>query len=452
MADPQELVSALSPIYGSDLAVSQAERYTRALALFCRRYGPGPVRVFRAPGRVNLIGEHTDYNHGFVMPVAIDRDILLLARPRPDATVCLYNVETRFPPVSFPVSSRVPSAPAGHWSNYARGVVQRLAQEAGRPLRGMDVLVDGEAPWGVPRGSGLSSSSALSVALALAFAAVNDLSFPRHHLARLCQEAEWYTGTRGGIMDQFNALLARPHHALFLDTRPRPDGTYTTAYAPLPEAYRLLVADSGVHHDNVRGEYNLRVMECRAGVAILRQHFPDVTHLRDVQHIPWSALEPLLPEVVTLQTLQEQGLVVETVPGVAPDVPLRVRARVRHVWTENVRVQAALAAMERGDMAHLGTLMYEAHRSARDDYEISCAELETLVSAARELPGVLGARLTGAGWGGCVVILVEASAASAVVERLQERFYAVHHRVPEVFACRALGAGGEVNLPEKACI
>ena len=446
MPERRALFAALAPIYGTSHARQQVERYVNAIESFYQAFGPGPVRIFRAPGRVNLIGEHTDYNHGFVMPVAIDRDILVIARPRDDAMISLINSESDFPPVSFTISPSIPPAPPGDWSNYARGVAQRIAREVSHPLRGMDALVEGQAPWGVPRGAGLSSSSALSVSLALALVHLNHLSFPRPYLARLCQEAEWYTGTRGGIMDQFNALMARAAHALFLDTRPRDDGTYATAYAPLPDDYRLLIVDSGVHHDNVRGEYNQRVMECRAGVALLRQHFPGITHLRDVQHIPWATLEPLLPEVITLTELRRRGISIEEVPGVSSDIHLKVRPRVRHVWTENERVQSALQAMQDEDMQRLGQLMNEAHASARDDYEVSCPELELLVQAAREAPGVLGARLTGAGWGGCIVVLVKAETTKEAMSHIRHRFHATYQRSPDMFVCRAVGAGGEISL------
>ena len=422
-----------------------ASRLARLRAAFDLAFGTGPVRIFRAPGRVNLIGEHTDYNHGFVMPVALDRDILIAARPREDARVHLKNIEREFEAATFTIDENIPAAPKGHWSNYARGAAQRLAREVGRPLRGMDALVDGAPPHGVPRGSGLSSSTALTVAVALALSALNDLTFSRQHLARLCQEAEWYTGTQGGIMDQFNALLAREGHALFLDTRPRPDGDYHHEYARLPEGYCLLIADTGVRHSNVHGGYNHRVAECRAAVAILRGRYPHITHLRDVQDISWEDMAPLLPECTTLHDLVSQSIEVEgPLPGVDPRDVLYVRARARHVHSENARVLQALDAMRAGDVARLGRLMVEAHISARDDYDISCPELETLVAAALEVEGVAGARLTGAGWGGSIVALVHEGAVAKLERHLRARYRAAHGREPEIFVCRAASAGGEV--------
>ncbi len=438
---------SLEAIYGPDKAAAQRERYRRLRHAFEREFGPGPVRIFRAPGRVNLIGEHTDYNHGYVMPVALDKDTLIAARARDDAMVHLTNIEPDFEKVLFPVSKEIPPAAKGHWSNYARGAVQRLAREAPLSLKGMDALVDGAPPFGVPRGSGLSSSSAFTVAVAVALATLNHWDVERQRMARLCQEAEWYTGTQGGIMDQFSALLARRGYALFLDTRPQPDDTYYFDYAQLPSEYELVIADSGVRHSNVHGGYNHRVAECRAAVSILRQHYPGITHLRDVQAIPWAVIEPLLPEVTTLRHLAEQGIHVEgPLPGVEEDAPLKVRARARHVYTENRRVEEALDAMRHRDVQRLGRLMVEAHRSARDDYEISCPELEVLVDAALEVDGVAGARLTGAGWGGSIVVLVHKSAVDALRQRLSDRFHSHFGRVPLIFVCRSAPAAGEVTL------
>ncbi len=439
----------LDAIYSPSVLSQQKERYTRLRREFERLYGPGPVRIFRAPGRVNLIGEHTDYNHGFVMPVALDKDTLIAARPRSDAQIRLANVEPEFPPTTFTISPSIPPAAKGDWSNYARGAAQRLAQEISHPLTGMDALVDGAPPLGVPRGSGLSSSSAFTVVFALTLVQINNVKVDPQVLARWCQEAEWYTGTQGGIMDQFNALLARRGHAIFLDTRPLPDGRFRFDYAHLPDAYDLVIADSGVRHSNVHGGYNHRVAECRAAVAILRTTYPHITHLRDVQSIPWEHLAPLLPEKTTLRELARQGIHVEgPLPGVGEDDPLKVRARARHVYTENQRVLAAVEAMRDGDVHRLGQLMIEAHASARDDYEISCPELDALVEAALDVEGVVGARLTGAGWGGCTVALVHKTAVIPLEAHLRHTFSQRFNREPEIFICRSAPAAGEVIWEE----
>ncbi len=209
----------LEPIYGPEEAQvgSQARRYEAALAAFRARYGAGPVWLFRVPGRVNLIGEHTDYSQGYVLPVALDRDILLLARPRADAVVHLANMERAYPARAFTIAPEIAPHPVGDWVNYAQGAAELLARQAARPLRGLDILVCGRGPWGIPRGAGLASSSALTVAAALALVHANDIALAGAELAHFCSQAEWYVGTRGGIMDQFAALLARQGQALFVD-------------------------------------------------------------------------------------------------------------------------------------------------------------------------------------------------------------------------------------------
>jgi len=439
------MTAALEAIYG-ERARAQAQRYRSARAAFTAAYGPGPVFFFRAPGRVNLIGEHTDYNHGFVLPLALDRDLLLLARPRRDSTVNLINEEEGYAPVSFAAEPIIPPEAPGSWGNYARGAAQRLAQQAGRPLAGLDGLVCGAAPYGVPRGAGLSSSSALTVVVAVALASLNGLPAAGPEFAQLCAEAEWYVGTRGGIMDHFCALLAHREHAMFLDCRPRPDGSYLTEPVPLPPGYHIVVVNSGVRHQNTQGAYNHRVAACRAGVALLRAHYPDITHLRDVQEVPWEELGPLLPAQTTPGELAERGIELGDLPGVGPDTLLPVRARCRHVWSENRRVLAAVAALRAGDVATLGHLLDEAHASARDDYEISCPELESLARAAREVPGVAGARLTGAGWGGCIVALVPNQAVAEFEAHVGARYRGETGLMPAIFVCRAGPGAGPVNV------
>ena len=435
----------LQNIYAEETAV-QARRYGEALEAFTAIYGSGEVFIFRAPGRVNLIGEHTDYNHGFVMPVALDKDILLLARPRSDNTVRLSNIEADFSPLSFSISPNIPPGPAGDWGNYARGTAHELAQQLEWDLRGLDGLVVGQPPYGVPRGVGLSSSSALTVVVAVALAHLNGWRPDGATMARFCAEAEWYVGTRGGIMDHFIALLAQRGQALFLDCRPNSSGQYRTEYVPLPQGCSILIADSGVRHHNVRGAFNRRVAACRAGVKLLEAHFPGITHLRDVQGVPWVDLAPMLPGETTVGDLVERGINLGDLPGLAPDTPLRVRARCRHVWTENQRVQAAVTALRAGEVAVLGYLLNAAHASARDDYQVSCPELECLVQAAREVDGVVGARLTGAGWGGCIVAVVHDDAVLEFKAHVSSRYRAEMGRPTTIFACRTTPGASECFL------
>jgi galactokinase len=250
-------------------------------------------------------------------------------------------------------------------------------------------------------------------------------------------------------MDHFAAILSRRDHALFLDCRADAAGDYTTRHVPFPASHRLLVVDSGVHHDNVRGEYNLRVAACRAGVALLRPLVPGATHLRDFQSIAWEDLAPHLPDLTTPADLAAHGIDLGEIPGLTPDTPLRVAACCRHVWTENARVLAALDELSAGRMDQVGTLLTTAHVSAAQDYAISTPELDHLVHTANSLPGVAGARLTGAGWGGCMVVLVEAWATEAVQNQLGDSFAARFHRLPPRFLCQAgPGAGwvGELTV------
>lgn len=440
----QQLEHTLQTIYGEG-APMQLSRYQAALTAYRQHFGPtGPISIFRAPGRVNLIGEHTDYNHGFVMPAALDKDVLLLVRPNGTGQLNLVNFEAGFTPVSFAISDAIPSAPPGDWSNYVRGAAQTLTQVMGSPVPGVDALVVGAPPYGVPRGAGLSSSSAFTVVAAVAVAHLSGWQTSGSHFAQLCSDAEWYVGTRGGIMDQFVSLFSERNHALCLDCRPDATGNYHYETIPLPADYRLLVVDSGVHHGNVRGEFNQRVAACRAGVAILKQSYPQMTHLRDVHQADWQTLEPALPETITATALQEQGFKLGEIPGLDQHAPLRVRACCRHVWTENHRVEAALQAMQQGEITKLGRLLNEAHASARDDYAISCPELEILTQSAREVEGVAGARLTGAGWGGCMVALVHEGAVTDFERHVQQQFQAQFGRIPAIFPCQAGPGAGHV--------
>ena len=441
-----QLEQALESIY-AQAAGEQALRYQAGLALFRQHFGPhGEIYLFRAPGRVNLIGEHTDYNRGFVLPAALDKDVVLLARPRRDASIHLVNQEADFAPVPFEISPQITPDPAITWGNYARGAAQTLCQQLGGALAGFDGLVLGMAPLGVPRGAGLSSSSALTVVVALALAHLAQWSPTPTTLAQLCSDAEWYVGTRGGIMDQFAALLGQRDHALFLDCQPGPTGDYRYETVPLPATHRLLVVDSGVKHDNLRGEFNQRVAACRAGVALLRRDRPDITHLRDVHTVSWGVLEPLLPKSITAAALRQQGIDLADLPGLDPETPLQVRACCRHVWTENHRVLLTVDALRLDYIGEAGRLMNEAHASARDDYRISCAELECLVAAAREVDGCVGARLTGAGWGGCIIALVHAEATAAFHDHVVRRYAAETGRQATLFPCQAGPAAGLVAV------
>ena len=443
-----DLTSALTRIYGGDPKVlrEQSARYQRGLEAFAARFGRGRVTVFRAPGRVNLIGEHTDYNHGFVLPMALDKDVLVFARPRSDPTVNLANLEDEFADRSFVISESIAHQPTGDWANYVQGPAELLEQEHGPGLLGFDALVDGVPPYGVPRGAGLSSSSAITVASAVALTVTNRVDRGGAELAEACGRAEWYVGTRGGIMDQFISLLAKQGHALFLDCRPSADsGGYVYRHVPIPAEYAVIVVDSRVRHTNTGPLFNRRVAEGRIGVRLLQEKYPGITHLRDVNDVPWTDLEPLLPEVAHSDVLREKGIDPESIldSGLSPETDtFLVRQRCRHVITENSRVLQSVSALERGDVEAFGKLMREAHASARDDYGISTPEVEALVRLASRVPGTVGARLTGAGWGGCIVAVVRMDRADDFGESVAEGYRKETGFEAHIFACHsAAGAG-----------
>ncbi|MHB9034193.1 MAG: galactokinase, partial [Anaerolineae bacterium] len=434
------LDEALEITYGSDpaLLAAQSARYAKALGAFTSAYGAGDAAVFHAPGRLNLIGEHTDYDHGYVMPVALDKDILLLVRRRNDALVNLINLEAGFGARQFQLRREIAPAPVGDWANYAQGAGQWLQQAHDQPLAGFDGLVAGEAPLGIPRGAGLSSSSALTVAVMAALVGLNGVNLKGAALAAACSQAEWYVGTRGGIMDHFSAVLGQRDRALFLDCRPTADNSYYYEYVPLPEGYTLMIVESGLAHRNTGPYFNRRVAEGRIGVRLLQAHYPGIAYLRDVEQVPWQELEPLLPEVITSAELAARGIDPDKVldNGLSPQTDtFLVRRRCRHVISENQRVLECAAALKAGQMARVGELLQQAHLSASRDYDISTPEIDTLVAAATAQKGCLGARLTGAGWGGCILALVENNGVDAFSARVPAAYLAATGLTAKVFAC-----------------
>ena len=393
----------------SDAHVTEGSMRARAAALravFRRVFGSEPAATVRAPGRVNLIGEHTDYNEGFVLPLAIDRDVLAAARPRDDDVVVAYTANFDRP-VRFTIGE--PRRDAGEpWSDYLRGVAFVLRRR-GLPLLGMDLALAGS----VPVGAGLGSSAALEVAVAWAFRTVGGFALDRVELALLCQRAESeFVGVRCGIMDQFVAALGHGGHALFLDCR---DLSYR--HVPLPPGTKVVVTDSLLRRELAHAAYNERRAECAEAVGLLRGPLPAIRSLRDV----------------AAKDLAEQDAV----------LPALLRRRARHVVGENERVLQAVAALERGDAARIGRLMDEAHASLRDDYEVSLPELDLLVAAARSA-GALGARLTGAGFGGCIVSLVPAKALPGFARALGEVYVKQTGRWPVSYTCTAADGAGAV--------
>lgn len=375
---------------------------------FARVFG-GECVLVRAPGRVNLIGEHTDYNEGFVFPVAIDRAVRYAAAPRDDGRVVLRSLN--FDARSEFSLSEIRKDEEQPWSNYVRGVADVL-QAAGHTLRGMNAVVEGN----VPLGSGLSSSAAMEVGALLAFQAVSGFEVEPVQSALLAQKAEnQFVGVNCGIMDQFISRLGVRGHALLIDCR-------SLSYEAVPvggDDVRIVVSDSRVKRGLVDSEYNRRRAECERAVTLLNAKLPGIRALRDVTPEQLVTHASLLPG----ETLK----------------------RARHVVTEDDRCLRSVAALRAGDLAAFGRLMNESHLSLRDDYEVSCRELDILVEAAQGVPGVLGSRMTGAGFGGCTVSLVQSDA----VERFRESVTAAYERAvgraPEIYVCSAEAGAGVVG-------
>ena len=382
----------------------------RACEEFRRLFG-GEPRVFRAPGRVNLIGGHLDYNEGWVLPIAIDRSCYVLAHQRPDRLLRIHSAQFG-ETVEFALDA--PRPDAFHWSSYVRGVAWSLAEALPR-LPGADLLVHSD----VPLGSGLSSSAALEVAAGFSFLALAGAEMDPRALALACQRAENdYAGMRCGIMDQFAACFGRQGCALLIDCR-------TLAVEPLPideSRVRVIVANTLVKHALASSAYNERRRECEEAAARARAGKSDVRTLRDVS---W-------PEI-------------ETATRAWPE-PIRNRAR--HVTTEMARVHSAVAALRAADFESLGRLMYASHESLDADYEVTSPELNTMVRIARTLPGIVGARMTGGGFGGCTVNLVRADQAESFAAELARRYEAETGRRPDVYIVRASDGASEVPASE----
>ncbi len=455
------LVHALGLVYGGDsmLLNGQRERYGRALGAFAALYGPGDVTLVRAPGRVNLIGEHTDYNHGYVLPTALDKDTLVLGRARADRLLRLNNVEPeRFSAVEFYMSENIAPGPLGDWGNYVKAAAQALFVHSHGRMCGMDMLVSGAPPWGTPRAAGLSSSSALLVVAALTMCTLNDITLPKADFARLCSEAEWYVGTRGGIMDQFISIMGQLGHALLLDCRPQINSeTGVTEYhaepVHIPDGCRIMICNSGVQRQKTRSQYNARVAECRLAVALLKPLYPHITHLRDISveemGLPEAGVMNVvasLPEQISMDDASADAALRETLDALGaaflPDQVFTIRARARHVVTENARVLAGARALRAGQTTQFGRLMNASHESMSRDYAASCPEVDALAEIARRAPGVMGARVTGAGWGGCIVVLA-ADADTGFEEYVSQAYRRATRLSTSIFVCRS-GPGASV--------
>jgi N-acetylgalactosamine kinase len=415
-------------------------RVARLIARARAAFGRAPEVVTRAPGRVNLLGEHTDYNMLPVLPMAIERCLLIAAAPRDDGAVTLSNLGS-FPERRYELSASIPPYAAGDWGNYSKAAAQGLADFYGRPLtRGGDLMVDGD----IPSGAGLSSSSALLVANALALLALNKRTIAPETLAEILPPAERYVGTLSGGMDQAISLLAKAGHALRIDFAPlrqRP--------VPLPPDCSVVVCHSLVQAEKsgaAKAAYNQRVIECRLACRVLDAALHSdsdnqLSALGDLARLyPRRRLSSFVGDLARLLPETPVGLD-HAAAAAATDVetlrracaiprdcrgPFAVLRRARHVLNEAERVDRAEPALRGGDTVGFGRLMDASHTSCREDYEVSCPELESLVALAKEF-GALGARLTGAGFGGCTVNLVRSEAAERFLEQMDQRFY--RHRL-----------------------
>ncbi len=378
---------------------------------FEARFGDSiDASIARAPGRVNLLGDHTDYNDGFVLPMTIDRAVWWVLRRRTDDRVRLHSINFD-EGVEYRLGQR-PAVSAGGWASYVTGVIEEL-----RLLDRLESGFEGVVFGDVPLGGGLSSSAALEVATAVALEHL--LGFPLEPVeaVKLCQKVEHvYAGVHCGIMDQFASRLGRLDHALYLDCR-----TLAHEDIPLPfDDVSVVIVNSGVKRTLAGSAYNERRAECDQAVAHFRRFDESVTALRDV----------------TPELLARHGR----------DLPENVRNRARHVVEENGRVLSARALLATGQLAEFGRIMSESHASLRDLYEVSCAELDGLVEIAQGTDGVLGGRMTGAGFGGCAVFLSRKAAAPELATHVYERYPPLFNVQPTVFILKRNIEAGPVSI------
>jgi galactokinase len=363
--------------------------------------------LVQAPGRVNLIGEHTDYNEGFVFPVAIGFQTQIAIAKRPDRQLVVTS-ENYGERVDYDLD-HLPRSPRDHWSDYVVGIVELLEQKIGS-LPGANLLLRGN----VPQGAGLSSSASLEVAVCKAFLELSGKSMEGVSIALLCQQAEnEFVGARCGIMDQFISVHGKKNHALQLDCR-----SLEFRLLPIPPDVRLVICNTMVKHSLAGGEYNIRRAECEAAAHFFAERIPGVKSLRDV-------------------TLKDFEMFSGQMTGV-------IRKRCHHILTENLRVLRAGDALQTGDLRLFGRLMGESHASLRDDFEVSSEELDLMVQLAGANPGVYGARMTGGGFGGCTVNLVEEKRVENFSKNVAAGYKKATGRSPEIYVSWAADGAGRL--------
>jgi len=354
--------------------------------------------AFSAPGRVNLIGEHTDYNEGFVLPMAIDKKIIMLGQLRNDRLVQVFDLVYKTK-IKFSLDALSPLR-KDTWANYLMGVMDEI-QKAGYPLQGANIIFNSN----IPQRAGLSSSAALEVVTALTMAKLNLLEIEPVEMAHLCQRAENnFVGVACGIMDQYVSCLGQKNYALFIDCR-------SNDYDLIPfkdHNYQIVICNSKIQRGLVDSEYNRRREECKVAAKFFNHKLKrEIRALRDVSIDEYKKYQRQLPEVIA--------------------------RRARHVIFENYRVQAGVQALREGNFLAFGQLMIESHQSLKNDYEVSCAELDLLVNLALKQEGVLGARMTGAGFGGCTINLLKREHIDAYKETIKQGYKKITGIIPDIY-------------------
>jgi N-acetylgalactosamine kinase len=462
------------------------ERYGCMVGAHTARFHSRQLSLARAPGRVNLIGEHTDYNGLPVFPMAVNRDMAAVFAPRKDRKIIIINTESEFTERSFDIEQSIPPYPTGDWGNYCKAAVQGLLdyyrQKRGNSerFRGFEATIDGD----IPVAAGMSSSSALVVLSALVFLSANRLQLHttaegRLELADLLAGAERYVGTQGGGMDQAISLMGLAGHAVKIDFFP-----LRTRTAPLPQNYAIVVADSTIKAAKTAealDKYNRRPIECRLAAAVLKRIFSE----RCGREVPISLLGDLKEERLAVteaeiwriadSALHKDPYTLEEIAGILgqstektaalyckrrdgsifaePADGFKLRQRYQHVIEEGGRVEQSVRALEAGDITGFAELMNRSHESCRDLYEISCPELDRLVEISLEA-GALGSRLTGAGFGGCTVSLVERKRVEAFILQVVQDYYRDYLGRKDrdlgklIFPCQAAGGAGVLAGPQ----
>lgn len=425
-------------------------RYENLLKIHRRTFGDQPAAIIRAPGRIELLGGHTDYNGCPVIPMAIDKDIVVAASKRTDRKIVIQSVEPRFPKREFIIERQISSFPAGDWGNYVKAAVQGLVDHYGqknhptKTFAGFNLTVSGN----IPAAAGLSSSSALVVVSALTFLHINSLQFKKLALAQLLAQAEKYVGTQGGGMDQTISLLGRANQVLKIEFNP-----YAITEIPLPPDFQIVAAHSLVYApktESAMDKYNRRAIECRLATALINHYFKrtfqrefqilligdlteEKTGLAD-KEILGHCQTALIEKIYTYQTVAgileldiaavQQKYCLRRDQSVFPEPAdgFKLYARFYHIFTEWKRVLMAAGKLTEGNLIEFGRLMNESQASSRDNYELSIPEIDQLVSLSRK-NGSLAARLSGAGFGGITLHLMRKSQTQQFIEQLRDEYY-----------------------------